>query len=81
MSSQLSRSPRLTIDDIKDQPTISVRELASFLGVSRDVAYGAAERGEIPTLRLGRRLLVPVPKLLALLGHEEAADPVQESAA
>ena len=49
-------------------PTITVDEAGDMLGISRRSAYRAAARGEIPTLRLGRRLLVPTPRLLALLG-------------
>lgn len=49
-------------------PTISVEEAGRILGVSRRSAYRAAENGELPTLRLGRRLLVPTARLLALLG-------------
>ncbi len=49
-------------------PTISVEQAAAVLGISRRSAYRAAAAGELPTLRLGRRLLVPTPRLLALLG-------------
>ena len=49
-------------------PTISVEEAGHILGVSRRSAYRAAETGELPTLRLGRRLLVPTARLLAMLG-------------
>lgn len=49
-------------------PTISVEEAGQILGVSRRSAYRAAESGELPTLRLGRRLLVPTARLLAMLG-------------
>lgn len=48
--------------------TIGVAEAADLLGIGRSAAYEAARRGQLPTLRLGRRLLVPVPRLLALLG-------------
>lgn len=48
--------------------TVSVPEAGQALGIGRDAAYAAAAAGEIPTLRLGRALRVPVPKLLALLG-------------
>lgn len=49
-------------------PTISVEDAGEILGISRRAAYRAAERGEIPTFRIGRRLLVPTAKLLGLLG-------------
>ena len=31
-----------------------------FYGVGRSASYEAARRGEIPTIRIGRKLLVPV---------------------
>ena len=51
-------------------PTITVEQAAEILGISRSSAYRAAARGEIPTLRVGRRLLVPTAKFLAMLGVE-----------
>jgi hypothetical protein len=68
-------SPRLTITDIAGLPTIDIPTAGRVLGIGRDAAYAAAARGEIPTLRLGRSLRVPVPKLLELLGvtSQEAA--------
>jgi hypothetical protein len=39
------------------------------LGLSRQGSYDAANRGEIPTIRVGRRLLVPVIRLRRLLGE------------
>ena len=55
-------------------PTITIPEAARLLGISRSAAYRAAERGEIPTIRIGRRLLVPTAKLFEMLGW-----PVEEA--
>ncbi len=52
-------------------PTISVEHAGRLLGLSRRSAYRAVERGELPVLRFGRRLVVPTAKLLALLGVEK----------
>lgn len=49
-------------------PTISVEDASELLGISVRSAYKAAHNGEIPTLRLGRRMLVPTAKLLEMLG-------------
>ena len=38
---------------------LSVEEAAALLGISRDLAYGLVTRGELPSVRLGRRLVVP----------------------
>jgi excisionase family DNA binding protein len=47
---------------------ISIAEAAALLGISRALAYELAARGELPTLRLGYRLVVPWAQLLALVG-------------
>jgi hypothetical protein len=65
---------RLTIADIRGRATITIPAAGQILGLGRDSAYRAADRGEIPTLKLGRRLLVPVPKLLRLLGELDPED-------
>lgn len=43
-----------------------------LLGIGRDNAYRAAATGEIPTVRIGKRVLVPVAKLRELLGESAA---------
>lgn len=60
-----------TTSAIEGRGTVTIEEAAHYLGIGRSAAYDAARRGELPTLRLGRRLLVPVPKLLALVGAEQ----------
>jgi len=47
-----------------------VPEAARLLGVSRGVGYEAARSGDLPTIRLGRRLLVPRAALDRMLGIE-----------
>ena len=37
----------------------SVNEAAKLLGIGRNLAYEAIQRGEIPSFKVGRRLLVP----------------------
>jgi excisionase family DNA binding protein len=39
--------------------TITVEQAGQALGICRNAAYAAAGRGEIPVIRIGRRLLVP----------------------
>jgi excisionase family DNA binding protein len=58
---------------LQGRATVSVEEAARLLGLGRSAAYEAARRGELPTRRLGRRLLVPVPALLEWLGADVAA--------
>ena len=49
-------------------PTLTIPEAGRLLGISRSAAYRAAAKGEIPTIRIGRRLLVPTAKLFDMLG-------------
>jgi excisionase family DNA binding protein len=48
--------------------TMSVNETADLLGISRGLAYEQIQRGELPVIRMGRRLRVPVRPVLALVG-------------
>jgi excisionase family DNA binding protein len=51
-----------------DRLVVSVAEAGRLLGVSRAFAYELAARGELPTIRLGRRILAPKAALLAMVG-------------
>ena len=53
--------------------TYTLTEAAFRLGISRALAYEAAQRGELPVCRIGRRVLVPRLALLRLLGQDDAA--------
>jgi excisionase family DNA binding protein len=39
---------------------LTVEEAGRRIGIGRSAAYDAARRGELPTLRIGRRLIVPL---------------------
>jgi excisionase family DNA binding protein len=63
------------------QLTLTVEEAGRLLGISRGAAYRAAACGQIPTIRVGRRLLVPTARLHQLLGlsdhHNSGVDPAE----
>jgi hypothetical protein len=44
-----------------------------YFGLSRNGAYDAAKRGEIPTIKIGRLLRVPIRALEAML--DRASEP------
>jgi len=54
--------------------TLTIEECASVLRLSRGSAYEAARTGQIPVIRIGRRLLVPRAKLLRMLGEDGTPD-------
>lgn len=48
---------------------VSIPEAAKLLGISKSLAYELAARGELDTIRLGRRIVVPrvvISKMLHL---------------
>lgn len=67
-SSGSNSLPRLLPDPVKS-PTVTVPEAAAVLGVSRAAAYAAVQRGDIPSIRIGHRVVVPTVELRRLLGH------------
>ena len=62
-----------------ERATLSVVEAASIMGVSKNVAYEAARRGEIPSIRLGGRILVPRAALERLLETGSHAKPASRN--
>ena len=53
--------------------TYNVREAAKLLGLSKNSAYQACLKGEIPHLKIGKRILIPRVQLeRLLLGDGEA---------
>ncbi len=56
---------------------LRVEEAAAVLRISRGTAYELARRGELPVIRLGRRLLVSKAALTRMLEGErdETPDP------
>ena len=51
-----------------ERETCTVDEAAERLGIGRALAFRLAKRGELPVLRLGRRLVVPEVGLRRMLG-------------
>ncbi len=51
----------------KSKLTLTVDETARCLGIGRNSAYEAIAKGEIPVVKIGKRLLVPKAALGILL--------------
>ncbi|MCL4685508.1 helix-turn-helix domain-containing protein [Myxococcota bacterium] len=54
-------------DTTPTRRAVSIDEAAQMLGIGRSAAYLAARRGDIPVLRIGRRLVVPIAALDRML--------------
>ncbi len=55
--------------------TLTVEEAAEILGISRAFAYSLVKTDQLPSLRLGRRLVVPRRALERLLDGDHHEDP------
>jgi excisionase family DNA binding protein len=64
-----------------DRPALSVAETADLLGISRWLVQQAVRDGSLPSVRVGRRILIPKVQLEALLAGQSAAASVESSAA
>ena len=60
----------MTLDDDLP-PILTVDQAADVLGISRGLAFAAVRKGGIPSIRIGRRILVPRDRLRALIGGGE----------
>jgi excisionase family DNA binding protein len=53
---------------MNEEKTLSVEEAGQrYFGISRPNAYAAVKRGEIPVIRIGRLLKVPVAAMERLM--------------
>ena len=57
---------------MKERPVLSVNEVAKLLGLNRNSVYEAAKRGELPIIRLGRRVLISRAGLQRMLDEGDA---------
>jgi excisionase family DNA binding protein len=61
-----------------EREVLTVEEVAKRLGLGRNSAYEGVARGEIPSIRVGRRILVPrvaIDRMLAQAGSDKAVTP------
>lgn len=65
----VDREPHTTTE----RPTLTVEETASMLGISRWLVQQAVRRGELPVVRIGRRILIPRVRLEAMLAGQPFA--------
>ena len=59
---------------MENKVVMTVDEAAEFLRISRPSAYLAVKNGDIPIIRIGRRILIPVvaiSKMLENAGSKE----------
>jgi len=61
----------------EEKLTLTVNEASRVLGISRGLAYSMVKTGEIPSVRFGKRVLVPRRALERLL---EKGQPLQNLA-
>ena len=56
----------------EDHLTWSIPYAGSKVSLGKNASYAAARRGEIPTIRFGKKLRVPKAKFLKMLAGEPA---------
>ncbi len=56
---------------VMEKQTLTVEEAAKMLGISRNSAYEGVRSGEIPSIKVGRRLLVPRTALERFLANPD----------
>lgn len=61
--------------------TYNAEEIAEIFGISRNAAYTAIRRGEIQSVRFGRRVVVPCSVVEAMLGIDSHSNETPEPAA
>ena len=59
-----------------EREVLTVEEVMKVLGIGRRAAYAGVRSGQIPSIRVGRRFLVPVTFVERMLvGEQSSAEP------
>jgi excisionase family DNA binding protein len=64
--------------------TLTADEVAALLGISRSKVYDAIHAGELPSIRFGRRVLVPASRFYDLVnggGPSDSTSPIVRASA
>jgi excisionase family DNA binding protein len=61
------------LPDPIETPTITVKRYAQIMGIGLRTAYAAVESGEVPSIRIGNRKVIPTRQALAALLNDSAA--------
>jgi len=56
------------IVSILSQPTCSVDDYRRIMGISKNPAYEAVKRGDVPSIRVGGCIRIPTAPLKQMLG-------------
>jgi excisionase family DNA binding protein len=60
---------------MEQRDALSVAEVASRLGVCTRTIRDQIKGGKVRTIRVGRRLLIPMPEYRRMIGEEEVRIP------
>jgi hypothetical protein len=61
------QSRTITLEELATKSTISVEQASTLIGISRQAAYDAVNKGDLPSMCLGRRkrvLALPLYRIL-----------------
>jgi excisionase family DNA binding protein len=64
---------RALMQALREEPSVSVEDAGKALGIGRSSAYAAIESGELPYVKIGRRIAVPTAWLRRKLHMEQSA--------
>ena len=72
----------MNIKQPDEREVLTVEEVMKVLGIGRRAAYAGVRSGQIPSIRVGRRFLVPVTFLERMLVWEQSsAEPSEDQTA
>lgn len=72
----MENSRSIALPDPAERPTLTVDAVAEILGLDRKTVYAAINSGELPSLRIGRRILVPTSWLAARITPDADDDQI-----
>jgi len=65
----------MNIEELNSRVVLTAQDVAELLDVSSSHVYESIRRGDLPSHRMGRRIVIPARPIVRLLGLDETVPP------
>ena len=66
---------KMNTNDLSCRIVLTAQEVADLMEISISHVYESIRRGDLPSIKMGRRIVIPARPILYMLGIDDSATP------
>jgi len=66
---------KMNINNLNCRLVLSAQEVADLMKISISHVYESIHRGDLPSIKMGRRIVIPARPIFKMLGIDDSATP------